>query len=72
MQRRTAKATLKQSERGVYFRLCYEHFPGLTVAEMLARLSSTELTDWFTYISMRDEAQAKADRDAEAKARRNR
>ena len=60
----TAKARLR-TERLWHFRLCDEHFPGLSVDEMLARLSALELTDWITYYQMKDKAQ----KDAEAKKR---
>ena len=54
MQRPKAKARMKDSERGFYHRLCREQFPGLTVAEMLARLSSVELLDWMAWTEMQD------------------
>ena len=54
-----------KTERLWHFRICDEHFPGLSVDEMLARLSALELTDWITYYQMKDKAQ----KDAEAKKR---
>lgn len=65
-----AKANLKTSERGFAFRLCREQFPGLTVAEMLERLSSAELVEWMAFTKMRDEAQKKAEEEAERRSRR--
>ena len=64
-----AKNRLKTTERGLYFRLCDEHFPGITGTEMLARLSSQELTDWIAYLGMKDEAAKKAADDARRNTR---
>ena len=65
MQQRQRKAALKTSERGLYFALCDEHFPNCTVAEMLERLSSTELMEWIAYLSIKREAEKKARDEAQ-------
>lgn len=49
-----------KTERLWHFQMCHEQFPGLTVDEMLERLSSVEVLDWITYLSMKREAEKKA------------
>lgn len=55
---------IAKTEWGYYHRLCREQFPGLTVEEMLDRLSPDELLRWMAWDEMNDKAHKKAAEDA--------
>lgn len=55
---------IAKTEWGYYHRLCREQFPGLTVEEMLDRLSPDELLRWMAWDAMNDKARKKAAEDA--------
>jgi hypothetical protein len=56
-----ARTRIQTTEWGFYHRLCREQFPGLTVSEMLERLSTDELLGWMAWTEINDkEAQKEA------------
>lgn len=65
------KARLKANpERAFYHQLALEL--GCTVEELLTRMSSQELTDWFAFYEWREDRQRLAEAAAEAKQKARR